>query len=147
MSAPALPTRRESSGWGWQVLRWSYARWIQIVAHADLIGSDKRPSQSKLASFAVVNVGLVCALWQVTHGADVSGTVMTIVIAGLCASFGRTVLTAFLQRGTFTLSRSESDTRAATLSETRSDTRTHHITETIERKIVADPDGDYEVTK
>jgi hypothetical protein len=139
-------TARGQGGLFWKLLRFSYARWIQIVAHGDLIGSDKRPSQSKLASFAVVNVGLVCALWQVTHGADVSGTVMTIIIAGLCASFGRTVLTAFLQRGTFTLSRSESDTRAATLSDTRSDTRTHTIAETIERKVVADPDGAYEAT-
>lgn len=145
MTAPAVPNARESSGWGWQALRWTYARWRQIIAHADLNGKDQRPSQSKLAAFLVVNVGCACALWQVAHGQSVGASTVTIVLAGLSASFGMKMYGMFLQRYQHTST--DANTRSEQISRATSDTRVHNITETIERKIVEDPDGDFEVTR
>lgn len=136
---------RESSGPGWQLLRWSYARWRQVIAHADLNGKDQRPSQSKLAAFLVVNVGCACALWQVAHGQNVGASTVTIVLAGLSASFGMKMYGMFLQRYQHTST--DANTRAEQISRATSDTRVHNIAETIERKIVEDSDGDFEITR
>jgi hypothetical protein len=147
MTAPT-PTqheRREASGWGWSLFRWTYARWRQIIAHADLNGKDQRPSQSKLAAFLVVNVGCICALWQVAHGQSVGASTVTVILAGLSASFGMKMYGMFLQRYQYTAT--DANTRSEQISRTTSDTRVHNIAETIERKIVEDADGDYEVTR
>lgn len=100
--------RRADKGQGWilhVVLRWSYARWIQLLAHGDLLGRDGRPSQSKLAAFSVIATGLFCAIWQVTHcppGTSTAGVVgaatVTIILAGLAASFGVRTFNHFLDR-------------------------------------------------
>lgn len=140
------PGRPRSTGIAADIGRWIYARWIQAIACGDLLGRDQRPSQSKLAAFTVVNVGCACALWQVTHGGAVGGSVVTIVIAGLSASFGMKMFQLFLSRAAITQSVTESNARTEARSDTRQETKTHQITETIERKIVEDPDGDYEKT-
>ena len=137
------PDKRASSGFGWMIGRWVYARWIQIIACGDLLGRDKRPSQSKLAAFAVTNTGIFCAIWNVTHGQAIGASNVTIVLAGLSASFGMKVYGMFLQRNTWTSAQTDNTNRTDTTQRTVQ----HNITETIERKLVADPDGDYEVTR
>ena len=132
--------RRGEGGPAWRLRRVAYARWIQLIACGDLLGKDKRPSQSKLAAFAVTNTGIFCAAWKVTHGGEIGASIVTIVLAGLSASFGMKVYGMFLQRNTWTSAQTENTQRT--------DTRIvqHTITETIERKIVEDKDGDYEPT-
>ena len=94
--------RRESGRYSWLqfFLRWSYGRWVQLIAHGDLLGKDGRPSQSKLAAFTVLTTGCFCAIWQTIHAgkAGVGGAIVTIIIAGLAASFGIRTFNHFLDR-------------------------------------------------
>jgi hypothetical protein len=68
-------------GPAWHLLRWTYARWIQVLAHLDALGADGRPSQSKIVSYAALIYGALA----------VSDTV---VIIALCAGFGKSMLLA-----------------------------------------------------
>lgn len=70
-------------------LRFVYARWRQILALLDCLGADGKPSQSKMAAYAVLIVGL----WRCSE---------ILAIAGLAACFGRAMLSLFLNawRGT-----------------------------------------------
>jgi hypothetical protein len=83
-----------------RLLAWGYARWCQLLEYGDLLGVDGRPSQSKLAAVTVLWVGAFIALWSVTkHQATGPGAgAVTLVIAGLAASFGRSMLARFLER-------------------------------------------------
>jgi hypothetical protein len=79
---------------------WLYRRWIAVLHYLDLQGSDGRASQSKLAAFTVLWFGIGCAVFALgwRNAATPSGSVVTLVIAGLSASFGRSVLVQFLGR-------------------------------------------------
>lgn len=66
------------------VLRWTYARWVQILAHFDLLGPDGRPSFSKMAT--------VFALWYALETPS-----DTVAIIALCAAFGPRVLVAAIR--------------------------------------------------
>lgn len=96
--------RRESGQRSWLQfsLRWGYGRWVQVLAHGDLLGRDGRPSQSKLAAFVVMMTGCFCAVWSTvrapTGASSVGASIVTIIIAGLSASMGIRTFTHFLDR-------------------------------------------------
>lgn len=77
--APARRREREYAGWLQGFLRWTYARWLQVLAHGDLLGPDGRPSQGKMAAFTAMVYGFYA------HS-DV------VVIIALAAAWGRTTL-------------------------------------------------------
>lgn len=64
---------------GNRLLRWTYARWVQLLAHGDLLGPDGRPSQGKLAACTAMAYGCLAR--------D-----PVIVALALCAAFGRGTL-------------------------------------------------------
>ena len=109
----------ERRGRGWilhRVLRWSYARWVQILAHMDLLGRDGRPSASKLAAFTVLTTGCACAIYQVTHGPPpateagaIGAATVTLVLAGLAASFGIRTFNHFLDRAAIGITAAQLD--------------------------------------
>lgn len=104
MSGVQRRRRRESGRYSWLqfLLRWSYGRWVQLLAFGDLLGSDGRPSQSKLAAFTVLAVGCFVGVWQAVHVERNAGAVgaatVTLILAGLSASFGIRTYNYFLSR-------------------------------------------------
>ena len=79
---------------GNKFLRWTYARWVQLLAHGDLLGPDGRPSQGKLAAFTAMAYGCL------TRDP-------VVVVLALCAAFGRHTLLEGIRswRGTSVMSR------------------------------------------
>lgn len=66
---------------GNRFLRWTYARWVQILAHGDLLGADGKPSQGKLAAATAMAYGIL------TRDS-------VVVVLALAAGFGRGTLLA-----------------------------------------------------
>lgn len=135
---------------GSPMLRGIYARWIQLLAAGDLLGRDGRPSQSKLASFATLTVTLWCAFWQVTGpglfallrrpdgtpaiAGSIGAATGGLILAALCASFGRHMLDRYLSRTSVNLSASQQDTHV----------ETHAVTEVLERRVGSKDGGSFE---
>lgn len=120
--------RREGSESGQRsplhwLLRWTYARWVQALAHGDLLGRDGRPSQSKLAAFTVLATGCFCAIWQSVHGTEGAGTIgaatVTVILSGLAASFGIRTFNHFLDRSAIQLETKQLDETVRVIAERR----------------------------
>ena len=70
---------RRNGGHLHRFLRWTYARWVQVIAHGDLLGRDGKPSQGKLAAITVMGIGA----WLKSD---------VLVALSLFAAFGRSTL-------------------------------------------------------
>lgn len=56
-----LPTSNKYSRDG-AIFRWLYLRWVQILEFADLLGTDGRPSGTKMMSFSISSTVLFTAI-------------------------------------------------------------------------------------